>query len=500
MELIDDNTRKFILDHRNDDVRRLALAADKYSGVDVRLAVDQIQGWQTARRKLPSWAATDGIVYPPHLNMEQCSSETTATYKRMVAADDGNGPHGILVDLTGGFGVDFSFLSRAFRRAVYVERNESLCTIARHNFRMLGMDNAAVVNADSSDVAFIEGLPGIIEEQFHSADGKSSAEKGTEDTNDEVDSGVQNHIERLAKVPESATAKADNEVTVFLDPARRDSYGRKMVSIRDCEPDVLALLPALSRFTSTLILKLSPMLDWHEAVREINAVSCIMTADKADLEPEKDAHADGAGPTKDGNSLFTVSSVHIVAVRNECKELLIVARNSRQKALYGGCEHSVEPMMYCVDDGNAFSCSLKEAMDHSAVALATLPTGDGGTGTTYLYVPNSAVMKAGCFHALASYYSVDGVGPNSHLFVSGRMIDGFPGRVFRIIAVSSMNKRELKRSLAGVKHANIATRNFPMSVEVLRKRLKVTDGGDVYIFATTVADGSHVLIITKKAT
>lgn len=220
MELIDDNTRKFILDHRNDDVRRLALAADKYSGVDVRMAVDQIQGWQTARRKLPSWVATDGIVYPPHLNMEQCSSETTATYKRMVAADDGNGPHGILVDLTGGFGVDFSFLSRAFRRAVYVERNESLCTIARHNFRMLGMDNAAVVNADCSDVAFIEGLPGIIEEQFHSADGKSSADKGTEDTNDEVDSGVQNHIEGLAKVPESATAKADNEVTVFLDPAR----------------------------------------------------------------------------------------------------------------------------------------------------------------------------------------------------------------------------------------------------------------------------------------
>lgn len=86
---------------------------------------------------------------------------------------------------------------------------------------MLGMDNAAVVNADCSDVAFIEGLPGIIEEQFHSADGKSSADKGTEDTNDEVDSGVQNHIEGLAKVPESATAKADNEVTVFLDPAQK---------------------------------------------------------------------------------------------------------------------------------------------------------------------------------------------------------------------------------------------------------------------------------------
>ena len=500
MELIDDNTRKFILDHRNDDVRRLALAADKYSGVDVRLAVDQIQGWQTARRKLPSWAATDGIVYPPHLNMEQCSSETTATYKRMVAADDGNGPHGILVDLTGGFGVDFSFLSRAFRKAVYVERSESLCTIARHNFRMLGIDNAAVVNADSSDMAFIDGLPKIIEEQFHSAERGLPVEEETENSKAEADSGMQNHIERLAKVPESATAKADNEVTVFLDPARRDSYGRKMVSIRDCEPDVLALLPALSRFTSTLILKLSPMLDWHEAVREINAAGCIMTADKADLEPEKDAHADGAGPTKDGNSLFTVSSVHIVAVRNECKELLIVARNSRQKALYGGCEHSVEPMVYCVDDGNVFSCSLKEAMEHSAVALATLPTGDGGAVTTYLYVPNSAVMKAGCFHVLASHYAVDGVGPNSHLFVSGRMIDGFPGRVFRIVAVSSMNKRELKRSLAGVKHANIATRNFPMSVEVLRKRLKVTDGGDVYIFATTVADGSHVLIITKKAT
>ena len=180
-------------------------------------------------------------------------------------------------------------------------------------------------------------------------------------------------------------------------------------------------------------------------------------------------------------------------MRNECKELLIVAKNGRQKALYGGCEHDYEPKMYCVDDGNVFSYSLKEAMEHSAVALATLPMGDGGAVTTYLYVPNSAVMKAGCFHVLASHYAVDGVGPNSHLFVAGRMIDGFPGRVFRIIAVSSMNKRELKRSLAGVKHANIATRNFPMSVETLRKRLKVTDGGDVYIFATTVADGSQMV-------
>ena len=124
---------------------------------------------------------------------------------------------------------------------------------------------------------------------------------------------------------------------------------------------------------------------------------------------------------------------------------------------------------------------------------------DGSALPNYLFVPNASVMKAGCFQELASRYGIAAVGGNSHLFVSSRPIDDFPGRQFRIVAVSSMNKKEIRRKLTGITKANIAVRNFPMTVDALRKRLKIKDGGDVYIFATTVYNGGHVLIITKKS-
>lgn len=415
MEIIDLPTRDFISKHRNDDVRRLALIGDRYSNVNMTFALGQIQGWQTARCKLPSWASVEGIIFPPHLNMEQCSSEQTALYKHSILTSIIHHPSlTTFIDLTGGFGVDFSFMSRGFGRAIYVEHNSSLCAIARHNFRLLCISNAEVVNADASN--FLRRIP-----------------------------------------------KDTDGLCVFIDPSRRDSHGRKIASIAECEPNVLTMLTDLAAVADTLMLKLSPMFDWHEAVRELNTEDCGLA----------------------------VSDVHIVAVRNECKELLIVMRKAT------GTHSTIT--LHCVNDDQVFETSSRLSNGRGASVSSVRLSSDPPSVSSVLYVPNAAIMNAGCFAELSEAYGVSPISRNSHLFVSSEPIDDFPGRRFQILAVSSMNKKDLRRNMAGITRANIAVRNFPIKADELRKRLKIADGGDVYIFATTTQDGNHILIISKKS-
>lgn len=198
-----------------------------------------------------------------------------------------------------------------------------------------------------------------------------------------------------------------------------------------------------------VIVKLSPMLDWHRAISELSHVR----------------------------------EVHIISVNNECKELLLVlsARNMGNLRIY------------CVNDAQSFVCEESD-MEASSVKIAPSTLEE----MQYLYEPNASLMKAGCFGVLSGRYDARMLSKNSHLFVSREPIAAFPGRSFRIIAVSSFNKKELKRHLSGIAKANIATRNFPLSVAELRKRLKLKDGGETYIFATTLSDESHVLVITNK--
>lgn len=404
-------TSEFIQQYRNDDVRQLAFLASKYPEVDAVFALDQIRGWQIAQTKLPRWAMVDGLQYPPHLSMEQCSSEPTADYKAAVAhrlASESlrTNENALFVDITGGFGVDFSYIASALDiKAVYVERNEVLCNLARHNFPLLGLDKAEVVCGDG---------------------------------------------EEYAKKLEKATM-------VYIDPARRDEHGARTYGIEDCTPNILELLPMLMQKTDYVVVKLSPMLDWHSAVAAVDG--CL-----------------------DGSSCVT--EVHIVSLANECKELLMVVAHGKQK-LKVVCINGNQQFAYCPDEDVApVSYSDSEA---DAIVCS------------YLFEPNASIMKAGCFQALAAKYGVCGVGRNSHLFVSKTDVAEFPGRRFVVEAMSTMNKKELKRTLANITKANITTRNFPLSVAELRKRLKLKDGGDVYLFATTLADDSHVILVCKKA-
>lgn len=496
-EIMNQATLDFIRQHQDDDVRQLAFLGSKYPEVDMPFALDQIRGRKMARVKLPRWASIDGIIYPPHISMEQCSSEQTALYKAELAArllglspsSSENGeekekesenasnlhlsencefagkgavdsefakneatcekqqilteseenvneikeePHEGdfseeigFVDLTGGFGVDFSYIaSRLGVKSMYVERQAHLCEAAKENFGRLGLKNAIVKNGDGIEV-------------LHSFASKkeAAASDSLGITEDQSQSLFKTNL---------------GLKLIFIDPARRDDAGNKVVSLKDCTPDVTLLQEEMLSKTDYVIIKLSPMLDWHRAVSELNCVK----------------------------------EVHIISVNNECKELLLVlsARNMGNLRIY------------CVNDAQSFVCEESD-MESSSVKIAPFTLEE----MQYLYEPNASLMKAGCFSVLSERYGARMLSKNSHLFVSREPIAVFPGRSFRIIAVCSFNKKELKRHLSGITKANIATRNFPLSVAELRKRLKLKDGGETYIFATTLSDESHVLVITEKA-
>ena len=388
---MNDKTRDFIEQNLDADIRQLALKGCRDKDVDIDVAIRQIAGRQTARRKLPSWAALDGILYPPHLNMEQCSSEQTARYKARICSSHPSPK--TLVDLTGGFGVDFAFMSEAFDEATYVERNSELFAISSANMKILA-PKAKCLNEDGLEV-----------------------------------------LHRL-----------DHVSMIFMDPARRDNHGARTYGISDCTPNVLEIKDELLQKADVVMLKLSPMLDWHKAISDLGEQY--------------------------------IKEVHIVSVQNECKELLIVMQQ----------QPAEPPTVYCVNDDAVFSyhpssISSNHISHHSSLI--------------YLYEPNASIMKAGCFAEIEQAFEVSQLAPNSHLFASDQVIEDFPGRKFRISAVTSMNKQELKQALKDIRQANIAVRNFPMSVADLRKRLKLSEGGNDYIFATTLTEGKKVLIICQ---
>lgn len=396
---LNEDTLRFIREHRRDDVRALALQARKYPSVNMPAAITQIAGWQAAKEKVPAWAQTEGILYPAHLSLEQCSSELTARYKAGIIQElEGKASAGTFTDLTGGFGIDCAFLSSCFRKATYVERQEPLCEIAAHNFPLLGLGHITVCHEDS--VRYLQ--------EMQPAD------------------------------------------WIFIDPARRDSHGGKTVAISDCEPDVSALEELLLKKARHILVKLSPMLDLTLALK--------------DLEHVQEAC--------------------IVSAGNECKELLLVlgrGESPRPEDIPVRCINlagasSVQSLTFTRRQEKDSACRLAPALQ------------------SYLYEPNASVLKAGAFRIVSHIYKVEKLHPNSHLYTSDQLIPDFPGRKFKITGHCSFNKKEVKEMIGTEKKANLTVRNFPASVAELRKRLKLAEGGETYLFATTLADEKKVLI------
>jgi len=394
-KMLNKATQEFIKAHRLDNVQKLALQSKSLSNQEINFpaALTQIAGRQTIEHKLPFWYNLDAIIYPVRLSLEQCSSEYTAQYKSSLLS--GNS----LVDLTGGFGVDTAFLSEKFSVAAYVEQQEELSAIAKHNFQVLGLNHIQTYFADG--VTYLKAM-------------------------DKVD-------------------------CIYLDPARRSDSGKKVMLIEDCEPNLIQIQDLLLEKANQVLIKLSPMLDINAALK----------------------------------SLKYVHEIHVVSVENECKELLFLLKKGENQ----------DPLITAVN--------LKKKGEHSFVSFhfseeKEIEMDYVSEVETYIYEPNASLLKAGFYKGTAKQYQLKKLHPDSHLYTSNQLVSNFPGRIFKVEAVSSMNKKDLNPFLKNMEKANISVRNFPLSTAELRKKLKLKDGGEVYLFATTLKNAKHILIKSSK--
>ncbi|MET4073977.1 class I SAM-dependent methyltransferase [Hymenobacter sp. UYCo722] len=387
--------RRYVAAHLHDDPAHLALQARRHPGLPVPELVRQIQARQKARAKLPAWADNPELIFPPALSVEQASSARTAAFKAALVGGTR------LADLTGGFGADSAAFAACVAQVDYVERNVALAEVVRYNFGQLGIGNVAVHNADA--MAFLKESP--------------------------------HHYDWL-----------------YLDPARRDTAARKIFLLRDCEPDVVKLLPLLLHKADKVLLKTSPMLDIEHAVQ----------------------------------GLGHVRRLWVVAVDNEVKEVLYEL----------GQEPAVDPERYALNlrrDGTQQEFRLNRAREARA-------TPRYAEAQQFLYEPNAAVLKAGAFRSIGTAFELLKLHQHSHLYTSVVLREDFPGRVFRILAVEKADGAALKIHLGPEARAHVTTRNFPDSVADFRRRTGIREGGEVYLFATTDLRGRPVVLVCEKLT
>ncbi len=411
---MDAATRDFIETHLNDDVRRLALTKFP-DNIDKTFVLNQIESRQHLSKKVPSWASNPDLLYPKHLSIEQCSSEITARYKTSIISEGE-----VFVDLTGGLGVDSYFLSEKFKEAFYVESQKELCDLAEHNFSVLGR-KITVVNSEA------ESFLNVLAADTHA------------------------------------------QITVFVDPARRDIYNRKMVSLHDCSPDVVELIEKYGKTSlrnATILIKLSPMLDISKIVSELKGII----------------------------------EIHIVAVKNECKEVLALLRQG-----YEG-----EPLVISTElrpkgegGGDPITASALPATEkisfifNESEEKSAAPT-FASIIKKYLYEPGAALMKAGAFKLVSQRFEIDKLHINSHLYTSDKLVPDFPGRVFEVVESASFNKKVKKELLKDVTEASVSVRNFPLTANDLRKSLNLKESDDTFIFGTTMMGEKKVVILCKK--
>lgn len=391
----------FIQRHIDDDTSDLLLAARKYQGVDVPFAVEQIEARKRLKGKLPEWYALSDLIMGGRVPAEQCSSELAARYKRSIVEGES------LCDMTGGMGVDFWYMSEGMERAIYTERSDSLCEVARHNFQVL--------------------------------------KDGT-------------HPEAEVRCGDGRMLPVPSVDVIYLDPARRAGDGSRVYAMEDCEPNVVEWQDALLQHARTVLVKLSPMVDITDVLRKLKGVR----------------------------------EVHIVGVKNECKEVLV--KQSLSPA--DSCDEAgskVVKTFHCVD----FLSSGKIECVFPLVEETAVPLTDNGV-KRYLYEPDVTLMKAGVFGSLCARYAVQQLAADTHLMTSDVLVTDFPGRIFEVTEKMPFSSKLIKRIKRQCPQANIATRNFLLTADELRKRTGIRDGGDVYMFGVKVRDEGEQLLLCRK--
>lgn len=377
----------------------LALQRDKYRHLtdeEWRWLLQQTEGRERTTDKLPTFAAIEDWWYPVRLSCEQCSSEATARYKASLVSGRR------MADLTAGYGVDTFFLSEHFEQADYVEQNEELCRIAAHNFSL----QRSTINIHSTTA-------------------------------------------------EAFLVSAGQYDLIYMDPARRDSHGGKVFRLEDCTPNVVEMLPTLLAHLTDegqIMLKLSPMLDLTQALKELSVLQIQW-------------------------------SVYIVAVKNEVKEVLLL---SREKSTFSHQPSDVRQTITAIDlmePEKAFVFTREEERD--------CPLGIGDWSLIighFLYEPNAAILKAGAYKLVAQRYGLQKLDVNTHLYASDRLVADFPGRAWQISGGGVPEKGS---------QANILTRNYPLSPEQIKKKLHLRDGGTVFLIGCRIA-GKPTLLQAER--
>ena len=411
-------TKEYIKQHRNDDIYRLALTKAP-EGVDLQYALSQISAYQTLSKKVPSWAECDELIFPRQLSLEQSSSELTARYKAELIREFMGSDSYQHIDLTGGMGIDCYFIAQYASQSHYIEQNPELCTIAQHNFAYLN-PNISVHN--------------------------TTAEECLKQITDNSSLLIPNFIAKGSKTFGSS-------LLIYLDPARRGDHGQKLVSISDCQPNVIELLPQMFGLTNKIVVKLSPMLDITRAI----------------------------------NELSHIEKLYVISVNNECKELLLLINKE------------------CETDTEIYAVNIDNKGNKSDILKGTIPS-ESQIGISharevglYLYEPFAAHLKSGLYKTIAQQYGVEKLHQHSHLYTSNMLNNNFPGRKFQVKEVIPFDKKNAKTLFKSLQKTNITTRNFPLTVSELRTQYKIKDGGETYIFATTLYDDSKVIIVCQKA-
>jgi 16S rRNA G966 N2-methylase RsmD len=379
----------FIQENLKKDTVRLVLEHHKYPDLDIKKLANQINIRKKATSKLPTWSNNDAIFFPSTISWQQCSSEYTAKYKAQLLKGK------TIIDLTGGFGVDVFFFAQMFEAVTYVERDTELSEIVAYNYKVLNQKNIKIMNQDS--LGFIE-----------------------------------NH------------KPVD---VIYLDPARRDAQQQKIITLEDSTPNILEIQEMLLSKANYILLKTSPMLDIHKAIKDLKKVE----------------------------------SVHVVAVENECKELIFVLNKNADANIN----------LTCVNIQRDGKMDISEAKWEESINLEySMPN-------SYMYDPNKAIHKGGIFNKVGRDFDVKKLSANTHLYTSEKLVADFQGRIFQLEKILKPQKKEIQKYLINGK-ANLITRNFPESVANLKKKWTINDGGNTYLLAVTLENAQKVVLLCKK--
>lgn len=399
----------FINENQDCEPDKLLLTHSGKHEFDVKLAVNTIEGRKRMLKKMPEWANRE-MIYPTSICTEQSSSYHTGLFKQKIFQNAS-----VVADLTGGIGVDSYYASQVAERVVIFEKNKILAEAAGHNFKILKRNNIRVHNTEISQ---------------------------------------SNISDLLSKAFEGDTQKENR--LVFVDPSRRGAEGQRSYSITDYEPNILDIKDTILKYSSRLLIKVSPM---------------------ADI-------------TKTLNQLGGCSKVLVVSVYNECKELLFYIDINDYSL---NTENVPIEAWNLTKSGNwqTLSFSIKEEKS-TDIEFQNPSSGQ------FLYEPNTSIIKAGGFKITAKRFSLSKISVNSHLYLSDEYTADFQGRVFNILEIFNFDKRDIKKITNSYPKASVAVRNFPLSAQELRERLKIEEGDEFFLFGTHLPNNQRKIIICKK--